>query len=593
MDLPQVPEDPFSVDEVGWIIRLRWVALGGILSAAALSLTGAFGGVNWRVLLAAVGAAGLYNVWLSRRHHARAISGRREAMRQAIFDLVLLTVVLWAAGGLQTPFVGYYVFHVAIAGILAGRGATLVAALSALFGALLLLVVDYVPALQIARWEPVFPFDLVAQVTAFGTTVGAVAYLATHASDALRLRERILEETRDRAALELEVLSTTLDELEAGLEVVEREGEVLWRNKRAEELAPVQAETHRWVCPGERRPCEQDARGHCPVRAALREDASGSCRFAAQVDGKERVFEMQVFPLGQGPGGRPRVMNLYVDRTAALVAERRLLLAERLASLGRVTQGVAHELNTPLATIRTLSRDMLKALEGVDEAHRSGLLKDMGESAELIHDETRRLGRITQGLLTGRDLTSSRIEGGVPLLAVVERAVALVFAGDRRQVPVHVDEALHGERVTADSDQLVQVLVNLLQNAHDAVKDSDDGRVSVSVDVNGDQVSILVEDNGPGIPESLRARLFEPFATTKPPGEGTGLGLYTSYMLIDGMHGTMSLTPRSEGGTRASVSLPRSDERPISIKRSSRPPSYPAPEYGVDRKRGGPEEVAP
>ncbi len=560
---PDAPDD-FSVDRLRWIIRLRWIALVGIVSAAGLAAAGFYPGVAWEVLLGSATCAGFYNLALHRRHRVEPSHGTRSAVRQAIVDMTLLTIVLWAAGGMRTPFIGYYVFHVAIVGILGGKNATVTAALAALLGSGLLLVTEHVPALQIGRWDPAWPWDLFAEITAFATTVGAVAYLVTHAVEQLRRREGALAEARASAALELQVLTHTLDQLDAGLEVVEDDGTVIWRNKRAEQLAP-EAPDGLWHCPGDGHACEKDASGVCPVRPALEAGEAGRCRFAASVEGIERVFEMSVYPLGPGPDGRARRMNLYVDRSATLIAERRLILAERLASLGRVTQGVAHELNTPLATIRTLSADMLAALRAAGRAEVPGLLADLEESAALVHDETRRLGKITQGLLTGRDLTASDVTGSVPLAAVVERARALVFAGAREEIPVIVEDL--GEHVViADPDHLVQVMVNLLQNAYDAVRETGSGRVRVHARREGPRVEILIDDDGTGVPGSIRSRLFEPFATSKPPGKGTGLGLYTSYMLVDAMHGTLTLEDREEGGARATVAIPVFEERLVTLR---------------------------
>ncbi len=550
----EAPDD-FSVDRMRWLIRLRWIALAGIGFAAAAAALGFFPGVAWKVLVGTAACAGVYNLVLWRRHRRVATQGSAEAVRQAIGDIVLLTIVLWAAGGIRTPFVGYYVFHVAIVGILGGRRATLTAALAALIGSGLLLVTEHVPALQIGRWDPVWPLDLVAEVAAFLTTIGAVAYLVTHAVEELRRRESQLAAARAAEAFDLQVLTNTLDELDAGLEVVEG-GLVLWRNRRAEQLAPsVPTPDRVWHCPGDARACEKHVTGTCPVRPALARGEPGQCRFAAHVDGVERVYEMNVYSLGPSPAGEPREMNLYVDRTETLVAERQLILAERLASLGRVTQGVAHELNTPLATIRTLSADMLVALRAAEPAGRHSLVEDLLESAAIVHDETRRLGKITQGLLTGRDLTSSEVQGTVPLAAVIERARALVFAGADTGIPVEIAD-LTNHAVSADRDRLVQVMVNLLQNAYDAVKEAGGGSVSVRARESDGVVEISIDDDGAGVPESIASRLFEPFATSKPPGKGTGLGLYTSYMLVTSMDGTLALEARESGGTRAVVSLP-------------------------------------
>jgi len=562
------PPDDFSVDRLRWIIRLRWIALCGILLAAALAALGFYPGVSWQVLALTATGAGIYNGFLHVRHAEQPVRGSKEAVRQAIVDMAILTVVLWAAGGMRTPFIGYYVFHVAIVGILGGKQATVTATVAALLGSTLLLVSEHVPALQIGRWDPAWPFDLLAEITAFITTVGSMAYLVRHAADQLRRREKALADARAEAALELQILTNTLDELDAGLEVVEGDGTVIWRNKRAEELAPAVPHDI-WTCPGEERACEQDVTGICPVKAALEQGEAGHCRFAARIDGTERVYEMNSYPLGSGEDDK-RLMNLYVDRSSTLIAERRLILAERLASLGRVTQGVAHELNTPLATIRTLSADMLAALREERADDRVSLLEDLSESAALVHDETRRLGKITQGLLTGRDLTASDVSGSVPLPAVVERARALVFAGARESIPVRIDD-LSKLAVRADRDHLVQVLVNLLQNAYDAVREAGGGAVHVHAHRAGRHVELVIDDEGLGVPETIRSRLFEPFATSKPPGKGTGLGLYTSYMLVDAMQGRLALEPREAGGTRATVSIPAADGDLVQLRTPEAP----------------------
>jgi two-component system C4-dicarboxylate transport sensor histidine kinase DctB len=266
---------------------------------------------------------------------------------------------------------------------------------------------------------------------------------------------------------------------------------------------------------------------------------------------------MLTFPLATTRAGA-RLMNLYVDRTSATLADQRLLLAERLVSLGRVAQGVAHELNTPLATIRTLASDMRATLrssesEAPDSAEWKRLALDIDESAALVHDETLRLGRITQSLLAGGDLVRSTIRGEVPVGAVVERARALVFAGVRKGPQVKVSGGVDALRVTADPDRMVQVIVNLLQNAYDAVREQADGTVTIRAERKADDAFIYVEDNGPGVSEEVRRRLFEPFATTK--AHGTGLGLYTSYMLVRAMEGDLWLDPRPSGGTVATLRL--------------------------------------
>ena len=515
-----------------WLIRLRWYALLGIVLATCMAAFGRFPGVNWQVLAVAAAVAALYNATLARAHHdGRAETGPRAALTQALGDFLLLTVVLWASGGVRSPFIAYYAFHVALAGILAGPRATLLAAIAALACAGFLALGELFPILKISHWGVQGKLRAATSVTAFMSTVAGIAYIVTlRRCPSCATAKKRWSRARDRARLEYEVLSTTLNELDAGLEIVDVDGQVAFKNRLAQSLVPTPAPGEDWHCPGRENLCERDVSGLCPVHRSRELGQSGRCRFAVSVDGNERVYELHSFPLTPSQGEQPKVMNLYVDRTHAMLAERQLLLAERLSSLGRVAQGVAHELNTPLATIRTLAADMGAALGAVRSAafdERETLLLDLGESAALIHEETGRLGRITHALLAGGDLVRARIDGAVTLSAALERGCALVLAGARRTTRVDIDPSVERISVVADPDRLVQVIVNLVQNASDAVRERAGGRVRIAAykESNG-HVAIRVEDDGPGISAAIQARLFEPFATTKPQGEGTGLGLY-------------------------------------------------------------------
>jgi signal transduction histidine kinase len=544
--------DDFSADRIRWLINLRWVAMAGVLAATGFVVAGYFPGVAWPVFLGVFVAGCAYNVFLLTRSPG---AGKRAAVSQALVDLVLLTIVLWAAGGIASPFIGFYVFHLALIAILGGPGATLVATAAAFAGAGFLAMVEWFPALKIGTWDPPAPWDTIANVAAFTTTAVAIAYVVLHAVRELRDRERALATARDQAELEYQVISNTLDELEAGLEVVGGDGSIEWRNRLAEELAPDASADGTWECPVSRRACETQPAGLCPVYRARDEQVEGRCRF--EVEG--RRYEMLSFPLDSREGLPSRIMNLYVDRTQILIAERRLLRAERLASLGRVAQGVAHELNTPLATIRTLAADMREAIRslGADAA----LESDLAESAALIRDETERLGRITHSLLTGGSLPRLRMESSTPLTPIVDRARALVFAGMREGGPTLViSDSVDRINVAADPDRLLQVLVNLFQNAVDANREAGRTTVRLSASRSGASIEIAVQDEGAGLHPDIEGRLFEPFATTKPPGEGTGLGLYASYMLVQTMGGELSIENATSGGAIARVKLPTGAE---------------------------------
>jgi signal transduction histidine kinase len=545
-----------------WLVRLRWFALSGIVFASLLAALGMFPGVNWRVMAVSCAVAAVYNAVLSLAHrNGHAETGPRGALAQALGDFTLLTVVLWASGGVESPFVAYYAFHVALAGIIAGPRATFLASAAAFACGGFLLLGEIYPVFKISQWEVQGSVRALTDVAAFASTVAGIAYIVTHAAAELRDREEALAQARDHARLEYEVLSTTLHELDAGLEIVDQNGQVVFKNRLAKNLLPTPDAGSRWHCPGGVRPCERDVSDLCPLHRSLDLGESGHCRFSVAIDGGERIYELHSFPLTASRNDNPQVMNLYVDRTNAMLAERQLMLAERLSSLGRIAQGVAHELNTPLATIRTLAADMgvaLSSVGGANETQRAALVVDLGESAKLIHEETGRLGRITHALLAGGDLVRARIDGSVTFSAALERGCALVLAGARRATQrIEIDPSVERVSVVADPDRLVQVIVNIVQNASDAMRERGKGvlRIWAQPELSG-FVAIYFADDGPGISEKIRQRLFEPFATTKPQGEGTGLGLYTSYMLVQAMRGTLALENRKEGGACAILRLP-------------------------------------
>jgi C4-dicarboxylate-specific signal transduction histidine kinase len=205
-----------------------------------------------------------------------------------------------------------------------------------------------VPALSVGAWDPLPQYASALELLALGLTVGGVAYFARVFAEASRAQERARREADTLLALSLEGLDVSL-------EVVER-GQVAWQNAGATALLG-QRRGESWRCPAVDAAC---TRGACPAHAA----ASQSVRCTVKLNSEDpdaRVFEMLRLPLGEAADERSMV--LYLDRTVELRSQRQWVLTERLASLGRTVQGVAHELNTPLSTIRLLARDLEQALE--------------------------------------------------------------------------------------------------------------------------------------------------------------------------------------------------------------------------------------
>jgi two-component system NtrC family sensor kinase len=291
----------------------------------------------------------------------------------------------------------------------------------------------------------------------------------------------------------------------------------------------------------------------------------------ALADGAGEAGRVEVRVLAEGTVAAERVASLAVRRVpaadppAALViarditAERemraRLLETERLAAVGELVAGVAHEVNNPLGSISAYAQLLLR--EG-------GLTADQQEMVEVVQGEAVRASHVVRDLLAFARRTEPAREP-VDVTALVERTLRLrgyQAAAARVVVRLELDPAL--PPVTGDPRQLQQVLLNLVTNAIQAMAGDARGgervltvrtRLRTPADPPA-QVELELSDTGPGVAPDARARIFEPFFSTKGEGAGTGLGLSVSYGIVSAHGGTIELVPGGTGGATFRVSLP-------------------------------------
>ncbi len=242
--------------------------------------------------------------------------------------------------------------------------------------------------------------------------------------------------------------------------------------------------------------------------------------------------------------------RLYSELRCQLEELRRtqaeLIHAEKLSAVGELAAGVAHEINNPLTTI--LGEIQLLLL--------SNLGTEVKEHFQVISDETVRAARIVQSLL----LFAGRYPPQRTLCAVADQLRRVLdlkgyqLSTDDIRVVTEFEPA---SQVWADENQLQQVFLNLVQNAHQAMKEAHD-RGTLIARVRPLEAGVRVEilDNGPGISPEHLPRLFDPFFTTKPPGVGTGLGLSVSYRIVAEHGGRLWAENRPEGGAAFILELP-------------------------------------
>ena len=228
------------------------------------------------------------------------------------------------------------------------------------------------------------------------------------------------------------------------------------------------------------------------------------------------------------------------------VAEQTVQQSSKLAALGEMSAGVSHELNQPLAAMKTY-------LAGARLLLQRGRSEEALSSFQRIDDLIERMGAIT------RQLKSYARKGGeavepVDLRASVSNALTMMEPQLRTR-PIRVNRNFPRGKVMvlADRIRLEQVIINLLRNAVDAVKDRREATIDIMVEV-GSHAYVSVRDNGPGV--SDLEKLFEPFWTTKKPGEGTGLGLAISSSIVADFGGRLTAHNETEGGAVFQVELP-------------------------------------
>jgi signal transduction histidine kinase len=225
----------------------------------------------------------------------------------------------------------------------------------------------------------------------------------------------------------------------------------------------------------------------------------------------------------------------------------RLLQTEKLAAVGQLAAGVAHELNTPLASIAGYAEELAEIARGGGEK--------IEQYTGVIRAQTERCKAITQSLLNfarKNEIRPAKVDVN-PLLR--EAVDYLRFKKNAPRLEIDLDLDPRGAVTTADPGQLLQVFLSLLVNAADAIEGG--GTITVTSRAEAGGVLVVVADTGCGIPDENLKKVFEPFFTTKAPGQGTGLGLSLSYGIVRGLGGSIELRSRVGEGTEVRIELPR------------------------------------
>jgi len=365
------------------------------------------------------------------------------------------------------------------------------------------------------------------------------------------MSERTDRGPADALRLSEDTARAFLESASEGIVVSDESGRILLVNAKTEEMfgyarAELLGRRVELLIPSRFRESHAGHRAAYAAAPRVRPMGQGRELLARRKDGTEIPVEVSL-SFVRGPDGL-RVIAFVIDISERLAFQRAARQADKLAALGTLSAGLAHEINNPIGIISSRVEVML--LEG-----KSGALPpEMRADLEVILRHARRVSAITQGLLSFAR-QSSGARAPVDLSRVAQELLPLVQKElDRAEIKVEASLETDLPPILADANAIGQVLLNLMTNARSAMSEGGRLRVETSRAAGGRSVRLVVTDTGPGIPPEILPRIFDPFFTTKP--DGTGLGLAISHGIVDDHGGTVDVHSEPGKGTTFILTFP-------------------------------------
>jgi len=288
--------------------------------------------------------------------------------------------------------------------------------------------------------------------------------------------------------------------------------------------------------------------GNCPHRKSIQEQRPITEEVADPRTG--RIFQVSTYPYHSPEGDFQGSVHIAKDVTDIRDKEMRLIMSERLAALGQMSSGIAHEINNPLASIAGCAEGLLAK---VRKGQYSPALFE--EYLTIIQEEVLRSKSITTGMLSFVRKTAYE-KKEVLLSAVLDKTLEIIsFQGRLRDVEIVKEYGDDVPPIHVSEGELRQVLLVIITNALDAM--ADQGRLTVGTSSDNDTVKIRIADTGPGIPQEIMTKIFDPFFTTKSERGGTGLGLSIVHRIVTNHGGAIDVVSEPDKGAEFIITLPK------------------------------------
>jgi|GEM_PF-2085179 PAS domain S-box-containing protein len=380
-----------------------------------------------------------------------------------------------------------------------------------------------------------------------------------------RDRERIqrLNEELDRRKAELEREKEKLENIivgiGAGLVMVDRQLRIVWANPIAEGwFGPKESLLGRtcgqalW---GEDTPCDA-----CPTILSFQKGTVEKGEYSRITpEGDRRFFRITTAPIRSEQGEVEYVLELIQDITEEKTLHAQVVQASKLAAIGELASGVAHEINNPLSAIAVCVEELLELAKNTSDDPDS-TQKELLDCVQSIKNDIQRCKRITTGLLNFSRKQEPTFEPIDVNQILMNLGLLVRHRAELSQKTVDFQLSRGLPLIMGSADELAQVFLNIIINALDFTPSGKSITVR-SERLNEREICVQIADEGCGIPEENLSKVFSPFFTTKPPGEGTGLGLAISKRIIDRHGGKIKILSKEGEGTTVRVILPVEPEK--------------------------------
>jgi len=285
-------------------------------------------------------------------------------------------------------------------------------------------------------------------------------------------------------------------------------------------------------------PCER-----CPVSVCIETKQPASSMM--KLSGDHTTLQIFSYPIVDEKGKLLSVIEYVKDVTQEQRLQEQLIQSEKLAGIGVLASGVAHEINNPLSGIIGMAEI---ALEEEDPSKKESYLTDILECGQRINE-------IVKGLRSYSRAAKKEEFGPVDLNGVLEESLKMVQLAIKANSVEVIKEFQASEKIQANLGEVQQVFTNLITNAFQAM-DGKGGKLILSTRALEDFIEVKVSDNGTGIPQKYLNQIFDAFFTTKNPGEGTGLGLNIVYRIVSKYEGTIDVDSKERMGTTFTIKFP-------------------------------------